>query len=117
MPGLLADAFAATDSVLAPSARVLRRRAGRGRAEPIFRLAIDEVGWRFHQELIWVKNSPVLGHSDYQLQHEAFLYGWKPGPGRPGRGRHAGSRWYGDNRQTSVLFFDRPARSAGSTRR
>ena len=77
----------------------------------IFRLALDQVGWRFHQELVWVKNSPVLGHSDYQLQHEAFLYGWKPGPGRAGRGRHKGRRWYGDNRQTSVLFFDRPARS------
>jgi hypothetical protein len=38
----------------------------------------------------------VLGHSDYLLQHESFLYGWKPGPGRPSRGRRKGSRWQGD---------------------
>jgi DNA modification methylase len=111
LAGLLAGAFAAADLVLAPSARfyVASPTGPRGTT---FRLAFDQVGWRFHQELVWVKNSPVLGHSDYHLQHEAFLYGWKPGPGRPGRGRHQGSRWYGDNSQASVLFFDRPARSS-----
>ncbi len=110
LPALLDDAFAAADAVLAPSARfyIASPTGPRG---TIFRLALDHVGWRFHQELVWAKNSPVLGHSDYHLQHEAVLYGWKPGPGRPGRGRHAGSRWSGDNRQTSVMFFDRPSRS------
>ena len=110
LPGLLADVFDAVDGVLAPSARfyVASPVGPRG---TVFRAALDQVGWQFHQELVWVKNSPVLGHSDYLIQHEAFLYGWKPGPGRAGRGRHKGSRWYGDNRQTSVLFFDRPARS------
>jgi DNA modification methylase len=76
-----------------------------------FRLALREAGWRLHQSLAWVKNTIVLGHSDYHYQHEDVLYGWKPGAGRPGRGRHAGSRWFGDNRQASALFFDRPARS------
>jgi DNA modification methylase len=53
----------------------------------------------------------VLGHSDYHYGHEDILYGWKPGPGRPGRGRHAASRWYGAHDQTSVFFYDRPTRS------
>jgi DNA modification methylase len=107
---LLGDVFAVADTVLAPSARFCLA-APTGPRGTVFRLAIDQIGWQFHQELVWVKNSPVLGHSDYHHQHEAFLYGWKPGSGRPGRGRHAGTRWYGDNRQTSVLFYDRPARS------
>lgn len=32
-----------------------------------------------HQTLIWVKNSLVLGHADYQWKHEPILYGWKNG--------------------------------------
>lgn len=76
-----------------------------------FLIAIREVGWRLHQELVWVKNSIVLGHSDYHYAHEPILYGYTPGPGRPGRGAHEGSRWYGDNSASSVLAFDKPARS------
>ncbi len=111
LPGLLAEVFATVDPFLAPSARFYVF-APSGPGETAFRHAVAGAGWRLHQELVWVKNSPVLGHSDYHLQHEPILYGWKPGPGRPGRGRHAGSRWQGNNAQTSVLFFDRPARSA-----
>jgi DNA modification methylase len=76
-----------------------------------FLLAIREAGWRLHQELVWVKNSIVLGHSDYHYAHEPILYGYTPGPGRPGRGAHAGTRWYGDNSASSVLTYDKPARS------
>jgi DNA modification methylase len=78
-----------------------------------FLLAIRDVGWRLHQELVWVKNSLVLGHSDYHYAHEPILYGYTPGPGRPGRGAHEGSRWYGDNSASSVLQYDKPARSDG----
>jgi hypothetical protein len=73
--------------------------------------AIVEAGWQFHEELVWVKDSMVLGHSDYHFQHEPILYGYAPGAGRSGRGRHAGSRWFGDHSQTTVLAFDRPKRS------
>jgi len=59
-----------------------------------------------------VKDSMVLGHSDYHVRHEDILYGWKFGPGRPGRGKHSGSRWYGDHTQTTVFQIDRPKRSA-----
>src|SRR5207237_8689380 len=100
----------AADGVLAPSARFsIASPAGPRGTE--FRLALAEVGWQLHQTLVWVKQAPVLGHSDYHYQHEDVLYGWKPGPGRPGRGRHPGSRWYGPHNETSVFFFDRPSRN------
>lgn len=76
------------------------------------RLALREAGWPLHQALVWAKDRFVLGHSDYHYQHEDILYGWVPGPGRSGRGDHAGSRWYGDHAQTSVLRVDRPSRNA-----
>ncbi len=73
--------------------------------------AIVDAGWQFHEELVWVKDAMVLGHSDYHFRHEPILYGYAPGEGRSGRGKHAGTHWYGDNSQTSVLEFDRPKRS------
>jgi len=76
-----------------------------------FLLAVQEAGWRLHQELVWVKSSIVLGHSDYHYAHEPILYGYTPGPGRPGRGAHLGSRWYGDNSASSVLQYDKPSRN------
>jgi DNA modification methylase len=107
---LLGEAFAAADAVLAPSARLYIACPG-GVGGLIFRQAVVDVGWLLHQDLVWVKHAPTLGHADHHHQHETVLYGWKPGPGRPGRGRHRGSRWYGDNRQTTVFHVDRPARS------
>jgi hypothetical protein len=108
--GLLVEALLAADGVLAPSARFYLASPSGSRGTT-FRLAVEQVGWQFHQDIVWVKNSPVLGHADYLHQHETFLYGWKPGPGRPGRGRHVGSRWYADNKQSTTLFYDRPTRS------
>jgi DNA modification methylase len=74
-----------------------------------FRAALEAAGWRLHQELVWAKGSIVLGHSDYQYAHEPILYGYTPGSGRPGRGRHVGSHWYGDNGESSVLEYPKPA--------
>jgi DNA modification methylase len=110
LPALLAAAFAAIDTVLVPSGRfyVCAPAGPRGTD---FRLAIRDVGWHLHQVLCWAKHSPVLGHSDYHFAHEDVLYGYKPGPGRPGRGRHQGSRWFGGNDQSSVLHVDRPSKS------
>ncbi|OQO68419.1 lactate dehydrogenase [Enterococcus villorum] len=51
------------------------------------------------QELIWCKNTFVLGRQDYHWQHEPCLYGWKSD------GSHT---WYGDRKQTTVLEFDKP---------
>ena len=77
----------------------------------VFAAAIAAVGMRIHEGLVWRKDSFVLGHSDYHYQHEPILFGYMPGQGRSGRGKHAGSRWYGDNAQTSVFDIARPKRS------
>ncbi len=54
------------------------------------------------QVLIWVKNSMVLGHGDYHYQHEPILYGWKKG---------ANHIFYGDRKQVSTWFVNRPTAS------
>lgn len=68
-----------------------------------FRGALADAGWLYKQCLIWNKSSLVMGRQDYQWKHEPILYGWKPG---------AGHNWYSDRKQTTVLEFDRPSRSA-----
>ena len=107
----LEAAFAAIDASLPPGAPFYVFSPA-GPAGTAFRRALETAGWRLGQGLVWVKDSIVLGHSDYHYQHEDILFGHKPGPGRSGRGRHAGTRWYGGNDQSSVLFADRPKRSA-----
>jgi site-specific DNA-methyltransferase (adenine-specific) len=109
-PTLLIEALRAIDPLLAPSARFYIATPA-GPQGSGFRQAVAEIGWQHHQTLVWVKNSLVLGHSDYHYRHEEILYGYRPGEGRPGRGRHAGSRWRGGNDQSSVFFVDRPAAS------
>ena len=42
-----------------------------------FEGALNDVGLKVRQELIWNKNSIVLGRSHYQWKHEPCLYGWK----------------------------------------
>lgn len=36
-------------------------------------------GWTIRQQIVWVKNSFVLGRQDYHWQHEPCFYGWKDG--------------------------------------
>ena len=67
-----------------------------------FRGACMDVGWQVRQCLIWVKDILVMGRQDYQWQHEPCLYGWNEG---------ASHAWYSDRKQTTLLQFDRPARS------
>ena len=54
--------------------------------------------------LIWVKNraSFSIGRLDYDYQHEPIVYGWAPGGPHP---------WHAEAPQTSILQYDRPARS------
>jgi DNA modification methylase len=43
-----------------------------------FAQVLTDLGiWR--QTLVWVKDSLVLGRSDYHYRHEALFYGWMPG--------------------------------------
>lgn len=59
-----------------------------------FRAALQEGGFLLKQNLVWVKNSMVLGRQDYQWQHEPILYGWKPG---------AAHKWYGEFNKKTVI--------------
>ena len=54
------------------------------------------------QTLVWVKDSMVLGHSEYHYQHEPILFGWVPG----GK-RHKNA----DRTRTTCWFYDRPKAS------
>ncbi len=44
-----------------------------------FRRAVNDVGLLLRQNLVWAKNSMVLGRQDYQWAHEPCLYGWRDG--------------------------------------
>jgi len=107
LSALLADAFAAIDPALADGAAIYV-------AHPTGPLAMTFMsnfvarGWRFHQSLVWVKDSLVPGHSDYQMRHEGVLFGYKAAQGRRGRGARG---WYGDNAATSVFEVPRPKAS------
>jgi DNA modification methylase len=64
--------------------------------------------WLYEKEIlrqciVWVKDSMVLGHSDYHYKHEPIYYGWKPG---------APHRAPPDRTQVSVWEIPRPKRSA-----
>lgn len=85
-----------------------------------FRAAAKAAGWRIRSELVWIKQSLVLGRSDYQPKHESVLagyqdledeaaehdvvlYGWRDGAPHP---------WFGGRKQTTVWEFPKPTRSA-----
>lgn len=65
--------------------------------------AMQDAQFQVRQILAWVKNSMVMGRKDYHFMHEPILYGWKSG---------AAHSWHNDRKQTTVLNFDRPQRSA-----
>jgi site-specific DNA-methyltransferase (adenine-specific) len=68
-----------------------------------FGKAMVDAGWLLKQQLIWVKNTMVMGRQDYQWKHEPCLYGWLAGDGH---------KWYSDRKQTTVIEYDRPSRNA-----
>ena len=102
--------------------------------------AFVEAGWSLRQTLVWLKDSLVLGHSDYHYIHETILHGEKKAPRRQprrktksdgkepyanahdailygyksaARGRlgRGAKNWHGDQSQTSVLVYPRPRSS------
>ena len=68
-----------------------------------FRQAFIDAGFHLAGVCIWVKNSLVLGRSDYQWQHEPVLYGFLKD------GKH---KWFSDRKQTTIWNFDKPKRNA-----
>ena len=111
LEGLLLESFLVADDVLETGVPYYVAHPP-GALQVVFLNTVLAVGWKIHEQLVWVKDSMVLGHSDYHYRHEPILYGWTSGEGRSGRGKHEGSRWYGDNSQTSVFEMPRPKRSA-----
>ena len=67
-----------------------------------FRQSIKNSDLELKQNLIWAKNSMVMGRQDYQWQHEPCLYGWKRG---------ASHSWYSDRKQTTIIKYERPSKS------
>ena len=67
-----------------------------------FGKALVDAGWLLKQQLIWVKNTMVMGRQDYQWKHEPCLYGWLDG------GSH---KWYSDRKQTTVIEWNKPSRN------
>lgn len=68
-----------------------------------FRRAFMDAGFHLAGCCIWVKDSLVLGRSDYQWQHEPVLYGFLQ------NGKHP---WFSDRKQTTVWNFAKPKRNA-----
>lgn len=107
LDGLLRHAFAAADEALVEGAAIYIAHPP-GARSVTFANAFVERGWRLHETLVWIKDTMVLGHSDYHYRHEPILYGYTACHGRRGRG---GEGWYGDNSQTSIFEVPRPKRS------
>ncbi len=118
---LLTAAFQAAIGALRQGAPVYVAHSDTRRVT--FEQTMKAAGFLVRQNLIWVKNAMVLGHADYQYQHEPILegaapteddgkshepllYGFTPGAaGRLGRG---GPKWYGPNNGTTVFEVDKP---------
>ena len=69
-----------------------------------FRKAFVDAGFHLSGCCIWVKNSLVLGRSDYQWQHEPVLYGFLQ------NGKHYWSKSAGRS-QTTIWNFDKPKKN------
>ena len=68
----------------------------------VFVQAVESLGWQVREQLIWNKDTFVMGRQDYQWKHEPCLYGWKPG---------AAHKWCSDRSQTTVIDCPRPKAS------
>lgn len=88
----LRDAFSVADQHLKPGGAFYIWHAD---SEGLnFRAAVKETGWLLKQNLVWVKNSIVLGRQDYQWKHEPCLCGWKDGA----------SHYFIDNRSLATVI-------------
>lgn len=109
---LLAAVFKQCERVMAPGAPIYIAHP-HGPKSLTFAQEFTRAGFHWHQTLVWVKTSIVLGHSDYHYRHEPILYGWKENaekrvwdgsmyPNRP---------WFGERNKGTVLEYAKPSRS------
>lgn len=73
----LINVFESMNNVLKPGGSFYIFHASKTVLE--FEMALRENKLESRQQLIWAKNSIVLGRQDYQWKHEPCLYGWKEG--------------------------------------
>lgn len=121
---LLVSAFGIMKQVLVPGG-TFYVCSPPGRLETTFRVALEDVGLELRQQLVWVKDSLVLGRSDYQWQHESMLYGWQL-EGEPevpphfdpdhetmlyGWKEKAAHEFSGGRKQTTTWTYPKPRRS------
>lgn len=67
-----------------------------------FHKAYTDSGWKLSSVLVWVKNSLVMGRSDYHSRHEPIIYGWN---------QSSSHNWYSDRKQDSVIEINRPSKN------
>lgn len=128
----LRAAFSCARRAMAPGASFYIWHAD-GEPGLSFRSACKSAGLAVRQCLVWIKQVATLGRQDYHWQHEPCLHGQTdPEPGAAGEpddeaapdpdmehlaclyGWKDGRAhlWTSDRKQTTVLCFDRPSRSA-----
>lgn len=121
---ILEGAFANIARVLRPGG-VFYVCSPPGPLETDFRVALRDHGLDPRQQLVWVKDRFVLGHSDYHQRHEPILHGWVAGadPMTPplydqehatvlyGWKPGAGHDFHGGRKQDTVWHFPRPSAS------
>ena len=96
----LRDAFAAAFSAMKPGAVFYIWHADSEGYN--FRGAVQDVGMKVRQCVIWLKNTIVMGRQDYHWKHEPCLYGWKDG---------AAHRWVNDRKQSTIIECNKPTRN------
>ena len=77
-----------------------------------FRQALREAGLPVRQGLVWVKNTFVLSRQDHHWKHEPCLYGWQHDKCVYGWQKDRAHMWHGTRKQSTVMQFDRPTKSA-----
>ena len=97
----LYDAFSAASASMKPGAAFYVWHASS--TVEAFLAALRKAGLSVRQQLIWAKNTFVLGRQDYQWQHEPCLYGWKEG---------AAHYFVKDRTLSTLIQEDKPLRSA-----
>lgn len=113
LAALLGDSLPAAVAALRAGAPVYIAHADSERVT--FEGAARAAGIAVRQNLVWVKNTLVLGRSDYHYRHEPILYGFTPAGKAGGRLGRGGKRWYGSNAETTAIAAAVPARRKRDT--
>jgi DNA modification methylase len=104
---LLGSAFSNVDVVLKEGAAIYVFHPAGSNALAFLEAMAQR--WDPQQQLVWVKDSMVLGHADYHYAHEPIAYARKKAQARRGRGA---AGWYGGNAATTVFEVPRPKASS-----